>query len=193
LIRQPQPQQQQQQQSSHERDPYVHAIELAQCLAYIVYQALENVAHLTDLGVVPASLVTSRYNPFRDPRDATASASTRRLWLVSSRFWLAGVSCDVLRLAREAYVAARRRRTRQLAPSAEGDAGGEVATAAEAKATDRRWWSELFVAGCWLPMSAHYSIDGGLFKPGVEDGVLGALGLAASWEGWRRAWAETKE
>src|SRR5205085_551715 len=46
VIRQ---QQQQQQQSTHERDPYVHAIELGQCLAYIIYQALENVAHLTDL------------------------------------------------------------------------------------------------------------------------------------------------
>jgi hypothetical protein len=26
----------------------------------------------------------------------------------------------------------------------------------------------------------------------VENGVVGALGLAASWEGWKVAWAETQ-
>ena len=41
-------------------------------------------------------------------------------------------------------------------------------------------------------MVAHYSVEGGLFRPSMEDGVVGALGLAASWEGWRVAWAETK-
>lgn len=184
---------QQQQKSFKELDPYLHAIALTQCLAYILYQALENVAHLIDLHILPASLTTSRYNPLRDTK-ANASASTSRLWLISSRFWLLGVSCDVLRLLREAYVEAQRRR-RHIAPSitTEGGPWEKATTAAEAEATDRRWWSELFVAGCWLPMCAHYSIDGGLFRPGVEDGVVGALGLAASWEGWRRAWAETKE
>ena len=41
-------------------------------------------------------------------------------------------------------------------------------------------------------MCAHFSVDGGLFRPSMEDGVVGALGLAASWEGWRVAWAQTK-
>jgi hypothetical protein len=49
------------------------------------------------------------------------------------------------------------------------------------------------VAGCWLPMCAHYSVEGGLFRSSVEDGVVGALGLAASWERWKVAWAETQE
>jgi hypothetical protein len=190
--------QQQQQQpppppSSKELDSYLHAIALTQCLAYILYQALENVALLIDRRILPASLTTARYNPFRDTKPS-ATASTARLWLISSRFWLAGVSCDILRLLREAYVEAQCRR-RHTAPStsAEGDPSDKIPTGAEAEATDRRRWSELFVAGCWLPMCAHYSTEGGLFRPGVEDGVVGVLGLAASWEGWRRAWAETKE
>jgi hypothetical protein len=57
---------------------------------------------------------------------------------------------------------------------------------------DRRWWSELVVAGCWLPICAHYSVEGGLFRSSVEDGLVGALGLVASWEGWKVAWAETQ-
>lgn len=48
------------------------------------------------------------------------------------------------------------------------------------------------MAGCRLPMCVHYSVEGGLFRSSVEDGAVGALGLAASWEEWKVAWAETQ-
>jgi hypothetical protein len=171
-------------------DPYLHAVALTQCLAYILYQALENIAYLIDLHILPRSITTSRYNPLRSPN---GDPSTSRLWLMSSRFWLVGVSCDILRLLRDAYVEAQRRRRHSTSTSASSEQGERIPTAAEVEETGRRWWSELFVAGCWLPMCAHYSVDGGLFRSSVEDGVVGVLGLAASWEGWRCAWAETKE
>lgn len=48
------------------------------------------------------------------------------------------------------------------------------------------------MAGCRLPLCVHYSVEGGLFRSSVEDGAVGALGLAACWEEWKVAWAETQ-
>jgi len=144
---------------------------------------------LIDLRILPPSLATSRYNLLRTPSPAP---STTKLWLISSRFWLAGVACDFFRLLREAYIEAQRRRRHATSTETESERKEHVPTAVEIEEMGRRWWSELFVAGCWLPLCAHYSVEGGLFRSSVEDGVVGALGLTASWEEWKVAWAETQ-
>lgn len=55
---------------------------------------------------------------------------------------------------------------------------------------DRIWWSELFVASCWLPVCLHYSLQNGL--KGVNSGVIGLLGFMAGAQSFMAQWAKTK-
>jgi Peroxisomal biogenesis factor 11 (PEX11) len=64
------------------QDRYLRIISLIQCISYIVYQFTENVAFLTDHGIISRKWLGRR-------------AGSGKWWLWSSRAWLAGVSCDL--------------------------------------------------------------------------------------------------
>jgi hypothetical protein len=155
-------------------DPVLHRIALLQCISYIVYQALENIAVLADNGVV-----SKRFVALINKGDST----TGRVYLWAYRAWLAGVSCDFLRLAREAVIEKKRRAERAASPTAvvgqdEGD-----------KKTDERWWNDFIVAAAWFPMALHYSSTTGL--PGWNLGVMGLSGLIAWSSRIQGMWAAT--
>jgi Peroxisomal biogenesis factor 11 (PEX11) len=154
------------------QDRYLRIISLIQCISYIIYQFTENVAFLTDHGIIPRKWLGKR-------------AGSGKWWLWSSRAWLAGVSCDFLKLFREALI--ERAKRAALTRPEEGKTNAETERQLE---LDRAWWNELFVAGCWLPLCLHYSLEGGL--KGVNNGVVGLLGFMAGAQSFMAQWAKTQ-
>ena len=92
-----------------------------------------------------------------------------------------------LKLAREAQLESKRRAVRARM-SHEGKNAADEAN--DDDATDRKWWSQLFVAASWWPMALHYSVEGGI---GMPLGVVGLLGAMAGAENFRSQWAATKD
>lgn len=153
--------------SSERGDLTIWRINVVQCVLYLIYQLLENVAHLIDLGVLASSSVPI-------PLYRTQAI----LWLHSNRFWFAGISCDLVRLAREAILA----RSRSKSSSREKEAEQENA--------DKKWRNELAASGFTWPLTLHWSLEHGISQ--INDGVIGVFGLLASWETLRQRWEETK-
>ena len=147
-------------------DPVLHRIALLQCLSYIAYQALENVSVLADNGVL-----SKRFVALINKGDPT----TGRLYLWAYRAWLAGVSCDFLRLAREAVKEKEKR-------------AGWARTEEDKKA-DERWWNDFIVAAAWFPMAYHYSSTTGI--PGWNLGWMGLSGLIAGSSRIQGLWTAT--
>jgi len=153
-------------------DPVLHRVALLQAGSYFTYQIMENVCVLADHDIIPKSFV-ARLN--------RGSPTTARLYLIAYRFWLAGVSCDFLRLAREAQLERKKRAARGSAAAAFAEEDARV---------DRRWWIDLVIAGAWFPMALHYSSSsGGL--PGWNVGWMGVCGLVAGGERIRGLWKAT--
>jgi hypothetical protein len=160
-------------------DLVLHRIALVQCLSYITYQALENVCLLADNGIVPSSFI-ARIN--------RGTPATARVYLWAYRAWLGGVSCDFLKLAREAQLENRRRATREQMKS-EGKAVAVYQDEADSK-FDKKWWTELMVASAWFPMALHFSsATGGV--PGWNLGWMGLCGLVAGSSRATGLWAGT--
>ncbi|KAF2657210.1 hypothetical protein K491DRAFT_703552 [Lophiostoma macrostomum CBS 122681] len=160
-------------------DAVLHRIALTQCLSYMTYQALENISVLADAGIVPTRAIAllNRGNP-----------STARVYLWAYRAWLGGVSCDFLRLAREAQIESKRRRVREQMRS-EGRAVA-IGQDEEDQRTDAKWWLDLMIAGAWFPMALHFSsATGGL--PGWNLGWMGVCGLVAGGSRAGGLWSAT--
>jgi Peroxisomal biogenesis factor 11 (PEX11) len=155
------------------QDRYLRAISLAQCISYVIFQFCENIAFLVDHGVI------SR-------RSLKRGGGSAKWWLISNRAWLAGVSCDFFRLARQAFLERDRRKE---ARRTKGEA--TAAEIEDQQAAERNWWSELFVASCWFPLCLHYSFQNGL--KGVNGGVVGLLGFSAGLQSFLEQWASTAD
>ncbi|OAG04324.1 uncharacterized protein CC84DRAFT_1217793 [Paraphaeosphaeria sporulosa] len=156
-------------------DAVLHKIAVAQASSYFAYQILENICVLADNGIVPASFV-ARLN--------RSEPTTARLYTTAYRFWLVGVSCDFLRLAREAQNISAKRAARSQGEK------GEVATRDEDAQVDKRWWMDAAIATAWFPMALHFSnVTGGV--PGWHAGWMGVCGLVAGGERMRGLWAAT--
>ncbi|KAF2001643.1 hypothetical protein P154DRAFT_619305 [Amniculicola lignicola CBS 123094] len=159
-------------------DAVLHRIALTQCLSYITYQALENISVLADNGVIPTSFIAriNRGNP-----------TTARIYLWAYRAWLGGVSCDFVRLAREAQLESRRRSIRRKMQD-EGKAVAEYQDE-EDRRVDSKWWVDFMIASAWLPMAAHFSSETGV--PGWNLGWMGVCGLVAGGSRAKGLWDAT--
>ena len=104
---------------------------------------------------------------------------------MNSRFWVAGILLDIVKLLRQASLESARRKRSTSEKSA------SVASAAEAAEWDQRWWSEFRVAACWAPIAFRDCFSGGVI--GLHDGVVGFLGMCANLDGLREQWEGTKE
>ncbi|KAJ4356521.1 uncharacterized protein N0V89_004555 [Didymosphaeria variabile] len=156
-------------------DVVLHRIAVVQATSYFAYQILENICVLADHGVVPPSFIAKLNR--RDP-------TTARLYTTAYRLWLAGVSCDFLRLAREAQNINAKRAARGQ------EEKGEVAVREEDERVDRRWWMDAAIAVAWFPMALHFSgVTGGV--PGWHLGWMGVCGLVAGGERMRGLWKMT--
>lgn len=160
-------------------DVVLHRIALLQASSYATYQALENISLLADSGVVPPTFV-ARLNK--------GVPTTPRLYLYAYRAWLGGVSCDFLRLAREWQLENKRRTTRKMM-RADGRELSAYQADEDAK-FDKRWWTDLMIAGAWLPMALHFSsVTGGV--PGWNLGWMGVCGMVAGSTRVKALWAST--
>lgn len=160
-------------------DVVLHRIATLQAGSYFVYQFLENICLLADSGVVPPRAIAALNR---------GDSKTARLYLTAYRCWLGGVVCDFLRLGREWQLESRRRTTRQQMV-ADGRAVAEHQDE-EDKKFDKRWWTDLVIAGTWLPMALHFSsASGGI--PGFNLGVMGVCGLIAGSTRTKALWDST--
>lgn len=151
---------------SKEPDRVTYLIKLAQCLSYIGFQSIENVYHLTNKTVIASTWTNSRFSRF---------GGHAKLMTWSCRFWLAGISCDFLRLARESQLSKQNGTYARLSQE-------------EKREADRKWWSEALVATSWYPMALHYAIEGGI---GLNLGMIGACGFFANLGNFLKAWDTT--
>lgn len=151
------------------RDPLAKTLLYASLLSGTAFQVLENVALLTQKGVLRKRL-------FRDWENWC--------WLVSNRFWLAQLILEAGRLGRVAQVGWREELGAEAVVS-EKD-GDEVAVqSAELK---RKWWRELYVTLASIPLAVHWSFEDG--ESPVSEVLFAASGMVSGVVALRDAWDE---
>jgi len=145
---------------NEDKDTVLRRIEYAQVLVNIAYQYLENGAYLSSKGVMGWS------------KEKQGSA-----WAWSSRFWMAHVVMDFVRLGRE--VVLRREREKGV-----GEVEGEIEDLEERK-WKKTWRRQFLVNAAWAPLTMHWSLESGLvseFWVGVFGSVAGGAGLIQRWK-----------
>jgi len=144
------------------QDIIIRAAVWAQVVAGFGFQWYENVAYLAMKGVL-------RGERFNERNQA-------RWWEWSSRFWMAHVALEVVRLGREWQL---------VASEDESD------DSAEAKAhkvqADAAWRRDVAVNAAWAPVTAHYSWEQGC----LSEPWVGLFGAVASGIGFRQLWRRT--
>lgn len=158
------------------QDQVLYATALAQASLYAVFQFLENVALLTDHKVLPAT--------YTDRWTRAVGGKTSKIYLWAYRCWFAGVTCDFVRLAREAQL--ERAKRADKASASEKD----VTLTKEEKEADAKWWTELVVPAAWTPVAIQFSTEGGVSWFNL--GIMGACGGLAGLGKTAKLWAETK-
>lgn len=145
--------------NSPPKDLFIRRIVYAQVLSILIYQYLENGAYLASKGVLN-----------------WGKESQNKVWVWSSRFWMAYVGLDFARLFREYYLKKRRTSTKEK---------GEEATEQEEAEWASTWRRELVVNSAWAPLTLHWSLETGLvndFWVGVFGSVAGVVGISNLWK-----------
>jgi hypothetical protein len=140
-------------------DPVLKRIAYSQVFVNTIFQILENRAYLASKNIITRL-------PAQQGSD----------WIWSSRFWMAHVSLDFIRLYRTRVLRNKR--------SSEAKAGDEEAKV-QIKKEESTWWREFIVDACYLPLTIHWSTDGILSQAQV-----GLLGTAAGATGLRHMWRQ---
>jgi hypothetical protein len=146
-------------------DAVVKGAVWAQIASIVLYQYYENVAYLASKGVLRG--------------EAFDKLRQDRWWLSSSRYWMAYIALEGVRLAR----------TWQLNGSAAAAAasdGVEKKTQRERSEADALWKRQMTVNMAWAPVSYHYSVEAGW----LSSGWLGVFGLIAGSTGLRNLWKQ---
>ena len=157
------------------QDKQLYSIALTQCLSYMTFQALENIALLIDKDVLPKT--------FGAQFNKGVAFPTNKIYLWSYRAWLMGVLCDFPRLIREAVIEREKRSDRT---SSQKQASSE-----EDRKVDEKWYSDLIVPVAWLPVALHFGSETGL--PGMNLGIMGACGMLAGLGRTAGMWAATTD
>lgn len=160
------------------QDQVLYTTALTQCTLYMTFQFLENVALLTDHGVLPGSY-TTRWAVA--PAPGTGKV-TGKIYLWSYRAWLGGVLCDFVRLFREAQLEREKRSKR---------GSQDVSVKEEDDKVDTKWWSQMVIPLAWLPVAVQFSKEGGI--PGFNLGMMGVGGALAGLGRTAELWAQTAE
>lgn len=150
---------------SHPPDAFTRTVMIVQACAYLQFQLVDSILHLTKKGILPRSAVARTGGP-----DA---------WMRwGFRAWLVAVGMDLVRLGRETVLWYRKE-----APYRDMDLG-------ELRDVSRAWWAELHSSAAWLVVSLHLSLSTGL--PGMNLGVTGLASLIGEWQFLRSAWDATR-
>ncbi|TVY54805.1 Uncharacterized protein LSUE1_G009662, partial [Lachnellula suecica] len=139
------------------KDKVLARIAYAQVLVNICYQYLENGAYLSSKGVL-----------------GWTKERQGRAWVWSSRFWMAHVSLDLVRLYHEWQ-------TRR-----EDTVGKDDAVKEQSEEEWRRLWrKQLVVDLAYAPLTVHWSLETGLlgqFWVGLCGSIAGATGFRYLWQ-----------
>ncbi|RFU27257.1 hypothetical protein B7463_g9072, partial [Scytalidium lignicola] len=147
------------------KDGLVRSIAYAQVLSILIYQYLENGAYLATKGVLKWS-----------------KEKENNVWIWSSRFWMAFVGLDLIRLIREYTL--KRKRSVAEETSTDGEKK-KISTEQEETEWVATWRRELIVNLAWAPLTLHWSLETGLvsdFWVGLFGSVAGVVGLKRLWE-----------
>lgn len=151
------------------RDPALKLLTWAKIGTSAGFQLCENIAYLTRRGVLRGDRWTRREASF---------------WTYSSRFWLARVAVDGLRLLR----------VRQLQYNEDFGAEshvdlGEKKMKIQSKELEQRWWQDLYSNLGWLPSSIHWSFFDEDLSP-ISESAIGLGGMVPGVIALRKAWRE---
>ncbi|PGG98780.1 hypothetical protein GX51_06640 [Blastomyces parvus] len=155
-------------------DPLLRTVAYAQVAVNVVYQVLENVAHLAGKGVVSRRAV-----------ERWGSVGKWYVW--STRAWLGHVLLEFVRVWRE-YVLARDRRRRRRRGGGGGDREKIGEDEGEGEMQVRGWKKSIVNSLAWLPLCVHWSFEDGV---GVPDKMVGVLSMTASAWGVYDMWNAT--
>ncbi|KAK6005116.1 hypothetical protein QM012_007895 [Aureobasidium pullulans] len=142
-------------------DGVVKAAVWGQIWTITAYQWYENVAYLASKGVLRGE----RFN----------TNQQNKWWVWSSRYWMAYIALEAVRLARVWQL------NPTVASSKDGAEKGQQALEAEAL-----WKRQMTVNMAWAPVSYHYSLESGA----LSKDWLGVLGLIAGATGFRNLWRQ---
>lgn len=154
--------------NNKESDIIVRRIAELQVIVNIFYQYLENGAYLSSKGVMGWNI-----------------EKQNKAWVCSSRFWMAHVGLDFIRLARE-YVQRKNRGTEEEKRTDRPH--GDVITDAGDKEFWNTWKRQMVVNLAYAPLTVHWSLEKGL----VGDFWVGLLGSVAGVAGFRELWKTTR-
>jgi hypothetical protein len=146
-------------------DVVVRRLVYSQVVVNVFYQYLENGAYLSSKGVMGWS--TEKQN---------------KAWLWSSRFWMAHVGLDFIRLYREWML--RRQRGTEEERRTDGPKGDVITDRGEEE-WRAGWIKEMVVNLAYAPLTVHWSLEKGLvgdFWVGLLGSVAGVAGLDALWK-----------
>jgi len=155
-------------------------IERLQGWSMLGYYPLEHLCYLRIHDVIPATVPSpaSVLNPAAKP----ISLDPGSLALLSCRFWASYVILQFAHLREDRMLLMLQQRTLRKGK-------GGALTAVEKRDLARRWdayWSGLLVNACNLPLSLHWSTQGGLIKNPLWVDILGLITAVASFRsGWR--------
>lgn len=158
----------------HSYDKAVRLITAVQVWSNLFYQPLENVAYLGMHKILPVS-----------------EASQNSLWLHSSKLWALHVVLELVRLV----VEIKRNIKKEQIAKAQGKTTKTATSSCRCtkllpqalQGLGDQWWRDLVINLAYLPLTAHWSIDGGI----VDNLVVGFLGASAAaanvgWK-WKKA------
>lgn len=147
---------------------FLHTTTILQCVALTTFQLPENVAFLTDQGVLPLAFLQ------RWARSAT------HVYRWAYRAWLAGLLLGLASYLGEVALEAEQ--------STRSSTTGECSSK-QAHQVSKNVRARLCAATGWIPVATHCSLETGF--PWFNAGILGACGLMADFGELQRLWADT--
>ena len=156
-------------------DPVIRILTILQVISNVIYQLLENVAHLASKGVISRKFVDKYGGPVK-----------WEIW--STRGWFGHIFFEFFVLWRQ-HVLRKRRVAAQRAAAGAAESKETKAEDAEALRLEIRSWRKTLVNNTfWAPLCLHWCFEKGI---GVPDHLVGIISLGAGIWGLCDSWAAT--
>ncbi|KLO81895.1 uncharacterized protein FFNC_03395 [Fusarium fujikuroi] len=154
-------------------DPVLYIISFVQCSLCAAFQLLENIAFLTEKGVLMKCGLGWLFNG--------AGGRVANIYRVAHRAWFLSIICDFARLMREAQIFFAKNHLEK----------GKITREEAEKAV--QWYYDWIRPLAWLPIGWHLSGWMGDKAPGFNLGVQGAAGVLADLRRTAMLWRATQE
>lgn len=156
-------------------DPVIRILTILQVISNVIYQFLENVAHLASKGVISRKFV-----------DKYGGPAKWEIW--STRGWFGHIFFEFFVLWRQ-HVLRKRRVAAQRAAAGATESKETKAEDAEALRLEIRSWRKTLVNNTfWAPLCLHWCFEKGI---GIPDHLVGIISLGAGIWGLCDSWAAT--